>query len=87
MYCVLFSECPFREVPEFSQKLITVYVGQKFGENVKNQFGKKRFGGKIKILIILVELLNVWQFCKLFSCEVLSCMVNHKILNYGLQIL
>ena len=25
----------------FSQKLITVYVGQKFGKNVKNEFGKK----------------------------------------------
>ena len=48
MYCVLFSECPFREVPVFSQKLITVYVGQKFGENVKNQFGKKGLVEKLK---------------------------------------
>ena len=34
---------------------------EKFGENVKHQFGKTKFGENIKILIITVELQNVWQ--------------------------
>ena len=33
---------------------------EKFDKNVKNQFGKLKFGENIRILMIVVELQNVW---------------------------
>ena len=33
---------------------------EKFDKNVKNQFGKIKFGESIKILQIVIELQNVW---------------------------
>ena len=32
------------------------HIGQKFGENVKNQFGEIKFSKNVKIMIILAEL-------------------------------
>ena len=56
----------------------TVWDESLVNENVKNQFGKRKFGKNITILIIVVEVKNVWQikfgnlvkfakFTKLFS--------------------
>ena len=66
---------------------VNYFIGQKFGENVKSLFGKT---GLVKACLAS----KVWQFGKIYqiwqtflSQKALSYMVNHKILNYGLQIL
>ena len=46
-------------------------AGEKFGENVKNQFGKMKFGENVNILIIVtkfgIKFDDLVKFAKLFS--------------------
>ena len=49
------------ETGEMSMYICVAYrIRQKAWQKCKNQFGKIKFGENVKILIIVVELQNVW---------------------------
>ena len=50
---------------------------EKLSKNVKNQFGKIKFGENVKILIIVVELQKVWQIDKI--CQIRQTFLSPNI--------